>query len=91
MSGWLEPIPFFPIADDVRCILAVRQSFLLRIDPEILEAVRHWADDDLRSVNAQVEFLLRRALSESGRLPKPSRSQERKGKSKKGRGGSANG
>ncbi len=38
---------------------------------ETLEALRRWADDDLRSVNAQVEFLLRRALLDAGRLPKP--------------------
>jgi hypothetical protein len=50
--------------------LAARKSFLLRIDPKILEALRRWADDDLRSVNGQVEFLLRRALRGAGRLPK---------------------
>lgn len=49
--------------------MAARKSFLLRIDPQVLEAVRRWADDDLRSVNGQVEFLLRRALSEAGRKP----------------------
>lgn len=45
-----------------------RKAFLLRIDPKLLEAVQHWADDDLRSLNAQIEFLLRRALREAGRL-----------------------
>lgn len=45
-----------------------RKSFLLRIDPDTLDAVRRWADDDLRSLNGQIEFLLRRALKESGRL-----------------------
>jgi hypothetical protein len=45
-----------------------RKAFLLRIDPKLLEAVQRWADDDLRSLNAQIEFLLRRALRESGRL-----------------------
>jgi len=63
----------------MRCYLAARQSFLLRIAPETLDALRHWADDDLRSVNGQIEFLLRRALSEAGRLPKQAKSQ---GKSK---------
>jgi hypothetical protein len=48
-----------------------REAFLLRIDPEVLDAIRRWARDDLRSVNAQVEFLLRRALRETGRLPRP--------------------
>ncbi len=45
-----------------------RKSFLLRIDAEVLDAVRRWADDELRSVNGQIEFLLRRALKDSGRL-----------------------
>lgn len=45
-----------------------RQAFLLRLDPKILGAIRRWAEDDLRSVNGQVEFLLRKALREKGRL-----------------------
>ena len=45
-----------------------RKAFLLRIDPKLLEAVQRWADDDLRSLNAQIEFLLRRTLQESGRI-----------------------
>ena len=44
-----------------------RKAFLLRIDPAVLEAVQRWADDDLRSLNGQIEFLLRRVLVESGR------------------------
>lgn len=44
-----------------------RKAFLLRIDPEVLEAVQRWANDDLRSLNAQIEFVLRRALIDSGR------------------------
>jgi hypothetical protein len=44
-----------------------RKAFLLRIDPKLLEAVQRWADDDLRSLNAQIEFLLRRALRDAGR------------------------
>jgi len=47
-----------------------REAFLLRADPRVLDAVRRWARDDLRSANAQIEFLLRRALIEEGRLPK---------------------
>jgi hypothetical protein len=46
-----------------------RKSFLIRIDARILDAVRKWADDDLRSLNGQIEFLLRRALQERARLP----------------------
>ena len=45
-----------------------RRAFLLRIDPKLLEAVQRWADDDLRSLNAQIEFLLRRALRDAGRV-----------------------
>ena len=44
-----------------------RKAFLLRVDPELLESIQRWADDDLRSLNAQIEFLLRRALATSGR------------------------
>jgi len=47
--------------------LAERKPFLLRIDRDVLDAVQRWADDDLRSLNGQIEFLLRRVLKESGR------------------------
>lgn len=47
-----------------------RESFLLRTDPAILAALRRWADDELRSANGQLDFLLRKALKEAGRLPK---------------------
>jgi hypothetical protein len=50
--------------------MAQRKSFLLRLDPATHEALQRWADADLRSVNAQIEFLLRCALQESGRLRK---------------------
>jgi hypothetical protein len=46
-----------------------RKSFLLRLDPATMEALRVWADDDMRSLNGQIEFLLRRALRDAGRLP----------------------
>jgi hypothetical protein len=52
--------------------MAERKPFLLRIDRDVLEAVQRWANDDLRSLNAQIEFLLRRALSAEGRIPRPS-------------------
>ncbi|UXX95228.1 hypothetical protein N7U49_30840 [Streptomyces sp. AD2-2] len=42
---------------------------LLRLDPAVYEALARWAGDELRSANAQIEFLLRRALAEAGRLP----------------------
>ncbi len=46
-----------------------RESFLLRTDPKVLDALRRWADDEFRSANAQLDFILRRALKEAGRLP----------------------
>ena len=47
--------------------MAERKPFLLRVDPAVLEAVQRWANDDLRSLNAQIEFLLRRAVQQAGR------------------------
>ncbi len=49
--------------------MADRKSFLLRVDRELLDAVQRWANDDLRSLNGQIEFVLRRALREAGRTP----------------------
>ena len=49
--------------------MADRKSILLRLDPAVHDALARWANDELRSTNAQIEFLLRRALSEAGRLP----------------------
>ena len=46
-----------------------RKPFLLRVDPQVLSAVQKWAADDLRSLNAHIEFVLRRALQQEGRLP----------------------
>jgi hypothetical protein len=57
--------------------LAERKAFLLRIDPAVLAAVQRWANDDLRSLNAQIEFLLRRALAAEGRRKVPSREPSR--------------
>jgi hypothetical protein len=47
--------------------VAERKPFLLRIDRDVLDALQRWADDDLRSLNGQIEFLLRRVLKEAGR------------------------
>lgn len=51
--------------------MSERKSFLIRVDPELLDAVQRWANDDLRSLNGHIEFLLRDALKRAGRLPKP--------------------
>ena len=50
--------------------MAERKPFLLRIDPSVLDALQKWAADDLRSLNAQIEFVLRDALARAGRGPK---------------------
>jgi hypothetical protein len=50
--------------------VAERKPFLLRIDSTVLEAVQRWANDDLRSLNAQIEFVLREALRRAGRPPR---------------------
>jgi len=50
--------------------MAARKAFALRIDERTLSAMQRWANDDLRSINAQIEFVLREALRKSGRLPK---------------------
>jgi hypothetical protein len=48
--------------------LASKKSYPLRISPDVLAAVQRWADDELRSVNAQIEYILRDALVKSGRV-----------------------
>ncbi len=50
--------------------MAQRKAFLLRLDPATHAALQRWADSELRSLNAQIEFILRRALQETGRLPR---------------------
>ncbi len=47
--------------------MADRKAFLLRVDPAVLDALQRWANDDLRSVNAQIEYVLRDALARAGR------------------------
>lgn len=60
--------------------MAERRPFLLRLDPATLDALQRWAADDLRSLNAQIEFLLRRSLQDAGRLGRegPPRSSRRR-------------
>ena len=50
--------------------MAEKKPFLVRVDRELLDAIQRWANDDLRSVNGQIEFLLRDALKRAGRAPK---------------------
>ncbi|HEU5419413.1 MAG TPA: hypothetical protein VFV41_17115 [Streptosporangiaceae bacterium] len=60
--------------------MAERKSVLLRLDPAVHDALARWAADELRSTNAQIEFLLRRALSDAGRLPGRVTPQRRPGR-----------
>jgi hypothetical protein len=59
---------------------AERKNVLLRLDPAVHDALARWAADELRSANAQIEFLLRRALAEAGRLPRDVGDQRRPGR-----------
>jgi len=56
--------------------LAKRKAFALRIDENTLTAMQRWANDDLRSLNAQIEFVLRESLRKAGRLPRPSQADD---------------
>jgi hypothetical protein len=51
--------------------MAARKPFLLRLDPAVHAALQRWADDELRSLNGQIEFLLRRSLAQGGRIGMP--------------------
>lgn len=60
--------------------MAERKSMLLRLDPAVHDAIARWAGDELRSSNAQIEFLLRRALAVAGRLPRNAGPLPRRGR-----------
>ncbi|WP_329335179.1 hypothetical protein OG866_15560 [Streptomyces sp. NBC_00663] len=57
-----------------------RKQVLLRLDPSVYEALARWAGDELRSANAQIEFLLRKALADAGRLPGEAKPIPRRGR-----------
>ncbi|GAA1153284.1 MULTISPECIES: hypothetical protein [Streptomyces violaceusniger group] len=57
-----------------------RKQMLLRLDPAVHDALARWANDELRSANAQIEFLLRKALADAGRLPGAARPIPRRGR-----------
>ncbi|WP_043265874.1 hypothetical protein [Streptomyces sp. CT34] len=57
-----------------------RKQVLLRLDPLIHDALTRWANDELRSTNAQIEFLLRKALADAGRLPRGAGEPPRRGR-----------
>jgi hypothetical protein len=60
--------------------MSERKAFLLRVDPEVLDAVQRWANDDLRSLNGQIEFLLRKVLRQEGRIGVDKAVKDRGGK-----------
>jgi hypothetical protein len=60
--------------------MAERKNILLRLDPAVHDALAKWASAELRSTNAQIEYLLRRALSDAGRLPKETGAMRRPGR-----------
>lgn len=53
--------------------MSQKKGYLLRLDPDLHRALQGWAEDEFRSLNGHLEFLLRRALKEAGRLPKKDR------------------
>ena len=59
--------------------MAAKKSFALRVDSRTLEAIQRWAQDDLRSMNAQIEFVLRESLRQAGRLRAAESSEEADG------------
>ena len=60
--------------------MSERKNVLLRLDPAVHDALARWAGDELRSTNAQIEFLLRRALADAGRLPSHAASMRKPGR-----------
>ena len=60
--------------------MAERKPYVLRLDPIVYDALQRWAGDELRSLNAQIDFLLRRALEQEGRLPRELRAAAKKAK-----------
>ena len=60
--------------------MSERKGVLLRLDPAVHDALARWASDELRSTNAQIEFLLRRALADAGRMPSQAGKMRRPGR-----------
>jgi hypothetical protein len=60
--------------------VAERKSVMLRLDPVVYDAIARWASDELRSSNAQIEFILRRALTAAGRMPERAGAMPRRGR-----------
>ena len=56
--------------------MSEKKSFPLRMDSQLYDAIQRWANDELRSVNGQIEYIIRQALKEQGRLPEPKNPHE---------------
>jgi hypothetical protein len=56
--------------------MAEKKSFLLRVSPEVYSGLARWAEDELRSLNGQIEFILRKALADAGRMKEEKRSRQ---------------
>jgi hypothetical protein len=54
----------------------IKKNYPLRMQPEMLDAIQKWADDEFRSLNGQIEYLLAKALKDAGRMPKPKGNKE---------------
>ena len=64
--------------------MSERRQVLLRLDPAVHDALMRWANDEFRSLNAQVEMLLRRALADAGRMPKQAQPLPKRGRPRTG-------
>ena len=60
--------------------MAEKKAYPLRINEAVLAAMQHWAEDELRSLNAQIEYVLRESLRKAGRLPKKSKEDDTESK-----------
>lgn len=78
MAGTIES------ADAGRRPRRERRQVLLRLDPDVHDALTRWAGDELRSVNAQIELVIRRALAAAGRMPADAAPLPRRGRPRKG-------
>ena len=72
------PGPALPARRSSQCAMADRKPFLLRIDRDVMDALQRWADDDLRSLNGQIEFLLRKALKDAKRIGEEEEARSRR-------------
>lgn len=63
--------------------MSKRKSFVIRIDPDIFKQIEKWADDEFRSVNGQIEWIIHKSLKESKRLPKKSQDKDKENENPK--------